>query len=166
MPSSAEQLSEFLEETWRYYDKRLTPDQAKPYLASLKRHDIDRLKEARQQHYEDPQRGQFIPKIADLARGLKNTARGRETSAPRPAPVPETPYHQAKRHAQRLYAARICGRDVADQSPAYTGGLPVAAFVDRQPIPNDGASPVEHHNRWNAFYRAFEDFWRQHKAEH
>lgn len=56
-----------------YYGKEVTQGVAKIYWESLKVHDYDTVSNAATRHMEDPDGGQFMPKVADFKRIIESS---------------------------------------------------------------------------------------------
>jgi hypothetical protein len=77
-------LWEFLSETADYYRRPLSMPLFATYRDSLSRWSLEELKTARKTHYEDSERGQYFPLIADFVRLLadKSVASTRKYESP------------------------------------------------------------------------------------
>lgn len=106
-------LARFLIETAEYYQRNISAAQMQPYLDSLRRFPLKRLKESRQFHYEDPERGQYFPKIADFIRCIRKTQQSavvQEITEARTAI--ETPYQRFSSYARFLFMRKQTGLKV------------------------------------------------------
>lgn len=74
-------FGEMLVSLGEYYGKNVTPSLISMYWQGLQRYDIAAIQEAFNRHVNNPDSGQFMPKIADVAKMLGGTSNDRALGA-------------------------------------------------------------------------------------
>lgn len=76
-----DEFGALLSATAAYYDRKLVPDTIAIYWRGLADLELDQVRAALNAHAQDPQAGQFMPKIADIRRQIEA---GRDDGHPGP----------------------------------------------------------------------------------
>lgn len=74
-------INAFLSELFDYYNKDVRSGSARIYKRMLKNIPVETLYRMFEKHLMDPDRGQFMPKVADFVRGEQGTAKGNAVAA-------------------------------------------------------------------------------------
>lgn len=72
-PSDLKPFGELFKRVWAYYGKDAADDTLTMFWDALQGFDLDQVRRAFSAHMLDPERGQFAPRIADLARTMIGT---------------------------------------------------------------------------------------------
>ncbi|MBC7293083.1 MAG: hypothetical protein H5T84_03055, partial [Thermoleophilia bacterium] len=64
-----------------YYNREISEGLMGMYWQGLEHHDLSAVREAMNRHMQNPESGQFFPKIADIARMLTGTSSDRALQA-------------------------------------------------------------------------------------
>jgi len=102
--STKQQIVPLLTSTAEYYQRKLTPSILEAYCDALNRYPIDRILQARDAHYQDPDHGQFFPKVADFVKHLRSTEPQRNYDSPKHVDSPAAKLAHAMRMRELLAA--------------------------------------------------------------
>jgi|GEM_PF-5832316 len=173
------ELVPFLNETAEYYQRNISGGQLETYCTALRRWPLDRLLKARSMHYEDPNGGQFFPKIADFIRCIQLSKPANDETFQKIFGVhPDTPYQNTRRFASALYCKRVCGFAVKSAlALTYEGPMPLMEYIADCSTPNSATLhsitgdeqtqkpsglDLTHDMCWKEFFSGFDQLWTEH----
>lgn len=117
--------------TAAYYDRKLVPDTIAIYWRGLADLDLDQVRAALNAHAQDPQAGQFMPKIADIRRQIEA---GRDDGHPGPDEAWSIAIGARHEGATVVWTEQIAGAFFGAALPLLDEGDKIAArraFIER-----------------------------------